>query len=137
MRFLWIDSSCIIQPHEGCSAACFSPGDWEAEAGNMERYYHSAYCTIAATSAKGSSDGFMKPRRPESFVPFRHEAYGRLFICPADDFQRDVEEAELNHREWVLQERALSRRTTHFAPDKVYLECGEGVRCETMTSLKK
>lgn len=137
VQFLWIDSICIIQPHEGCSAGCFSYGDWEAEAGNMERYYHSAYCTIAATSAKGSSDGFIKPRRPEPFVSFRHAAYGRLFICPAeDDFQRDVEEAEINHRGWVLQERALSRRTIHFASTQVYWECGEGVRCETMTSLK-
>lgn len=39
-------------------------------------------------------------------------------------------EAYLNHRGWVLQERLLSRRTLHFAKDRVYWECGHHIVAE-------
>ncbi|KAL1612964.1 hypothetical protein SLS60_001195 [Paraconiothyrium brasiliense] len=58
------------------------------------------------------------------------------YICDAiDDFTRDVEQGNLNRRGWVLQERALSRRTIYFAENQTYWECGEGVRCETLTMM--
>ncbi|KAK8006879.1 calcofluor white hypersensitive protein [Apiospora arundinis] len=61
---------------------------------------------------------------------------GNLYVCPAiDDFHRDVELAELNQRGWVLQERALSRRSVHFTSTQMYWECGRGVHCETMARL--
>ncbi len=60
------------------------------------------------------------------------------FVCETiDDFFRDVEQSELNQRGWVLQERALSRRTIYFTERQSYWECGGGVRCETMTRMKK
>ena len=59
-------------------------------------------------------------------------------VCEAiDDFYRDVDQGELNQRGWVLQERALSRRTIYFTETQSYWECGGGVRCETMTKMKK
>jgi len=47
-----------------------------------------------------------------------------------------VDQGELNKRGWVLQERALSRRTVYFAEKQSYWECGRGVRCETLTRMK-
>jgi hypothetical protein len=43
----------------------------------------------------------------------------------------------LNKRGWVLQERALARRTIYFTARQTYWECGCGVRCETLTRLHK
>jgi hypothetical protein len=60
------------------------------------------------------------------------------YVCEAiDDFHCDVDQSELNKRGWVLQERALSRRTVYFTEKQSYWECGGGVRCETMTKMKK
>jgi hypothetical protein len=36
-----------------------------------------------------------------------------------------------------LQERALSRRTIHFAEGQLYWECGQGVHCETLARMRK
>ncbi|KAK0375216.1 hypothetical protein CLIM01_07438 [Colletotrichum limetticola] len=58
----------------------------------------------------------------------------QFHVCEhVDKFEGDVEQGELNQRSWVLQERALSRRTLHFTSDQTYWECGQGIRCETFT----
>jgi hypothetical protein len=62
----------------------------------------------------------------------------QFHLCDViDKFDSDVEQGELNKRGWVLQERALSRRTMHFTETQTYWECGEGVWCETFTKTKK
>ncbi|KAH6725012.1 heterokaryon incompatibility protein-domain-containing protein [Leptodontidium sp. MPI-SDFR-AT-0119] len=134
-RYLWIDSLCIIQG-EG--------GDWATEATKMEAVFKNAYCTIAATSAKDSTDGFLN--RPLKEIDLRYVVVprsskpsdGKVYICTSidDDFDGDVTKGVLNTRAWVLQERALSRRTIHFTKRQTYWECGGGVRCETLTHMK-
>jgi hypothetical protein len=130
LEYLWIDSLCIVQDDEN---------DWEAEAKLMGRVFSSAYCTIAASCASGSSDGFLKPRQERRTVVMQGPQGDEIFcVCEAiDDFYRDVDQGELNQRGWVLQERALSRRTIYFTETQSYWECGGGVRCETMTKMKK
>jgi len=130
LHLLWIDSLCIVQDDQD---------DWETESKFMERVFSSAYCTIAASCAKGTSDGFLKPRPERQCVTMqRPNGDGTYYVCAAiDDFYRDVDQGELNQRGWVLQERALSRRTIYFTETQSYWECGGGVRCETMTQMKK
>lgn len=136
VRFLWIDSLCIIQPHEGCSNECGGSADWAIEAKKMETYYSSAYCTIAATSARDSKDGFLDRPSRGQYVKIPDASPTTLYLCEAiDDFHGDVEERELNQRGWVLQERALSRRTIHFTAAQTYWECGRGIHCETLTRM--
>jgi hypothetical protein len=129
IQYLWIDSLCILQD---------SVQDWERESKRMELVYSSAYVTIAATSASGPGDGFLKPRpRRESVIMEKHDGSSYLICEGIDDFNQDVDQAGLNQRGWVLQERALSRRTIHFTEKQTYWECGQGVRCETMMKMKK
>jgi hypothetical protein len=129
IRFLWIDSLCIIQD---------DPEDWERESKRMEDVFSSAYCTIAATCSTGSGDGFLKRRGDRRHVTMRSDKGFKFFICEAiDDFGLHVEASELNQRGWVLQERALSSRTIHFTEKQSYWECGEGIRCETHTKMQK
>jgi hypothetical protein len=102
----------------------------------MENVFSSAYCTIAASSA--TPDGFLTPRPARKFVALSIPPDAPYYICEAiDDFHHDVEEAELNKRGWVLQERALSHRSIHFTSSQTYWECGEGVHCETLSWLFK
>ena len=132
IRFLWIDSLCIIQK---------DPEDWEAECQRMEDVFSSAYCTIAASCASGTTDGFLKPRPKRHCVAIDTQMStkaSRIYICEAiDNFRCDVEQGELSKRGWVYQERALSRRTIHFTKKQVYWECGKGARCETLTKMFK
>jgi hypothetical protein len=128
IRYLWIDSLCIVQD---------DAEDWDHESRLMEQVFSSAYATIAATCASGTSGGFLK-LRPERKCVKMTNGNAAYFVCEAiDNFQEEVDQADLNKRGWVLQERALSRRTIHFAERQCYWECGGGVRCETLTKMNK
>ncbi|GAP87897.2 putative tol-like protein [Rosellinia necatrix] len=124
---LWIDSIRIIQDDRD---------DWNRESQLMEKVFSSSYCTIAANCARGFDDGFLKPRLKRQYVTMRGPSTDASFyyVCePIDNFHEHVDQSELNTRGWVLQERALSRRTVYFTETQTYWECGKGVRCETLT----
>lgn len=130
LEYLWIDSICIIQGKDG---------DFDTEAKRMEDVFSCAYCVIAASSARGQKEGFLnsRSRLPEclTFVPEGLPAvYLSHFI---DEFEKDVLKGPLSKRGWVLQERALARRTIYFTNSQTYWECGKGVRCETLTKMDK
>lgn len=129
VQYLWVDSLCIIQGRDG---------DFDIEAKHMETVYSSAYCVIAASCAGGSSDGFLKERLDGKFVKFEKHSESPFYVCQAiDSFQHDVIEGALNRRGWVLEQRALARRTIYFTEKQTYWECGEGVRCETLNKMRK
>ncbi|RSL69539.1 hypothetical protein CEP53_002157 [Fusarium sp. AF-6] len=130
VRYLWIDSLCIIQGDDG---------DFGTEAKRMEDVFSCAYCVIAASRASNQLEGFLKERPKRRFLATHQSGLAGghgdpLYICEAiDDFGRHVLDGDLNRRGWVLQERALARRTVYFAETQTYFECGQGVRCETLT----
>ncbi|OHW99994.1 HET domain-containing protein, partial [Colletotrichum incanum] len=133
VKYLWIDSLCIIQK-TGKDDDAEAKTDWEQEAKLMEKVFSSAYFTIAASCADHKFHGFLQPRTPRRFVTMRSDDRAQFHVCEViDNFDLDVEQGKLNKRAWVLQERALSRRTIHFAQNQTYWECGEGIRCETFT----
>jgi hypothetical protein len=104
----------------------------------MEDVFASAYCTIAATSAADSIAGFLARNTNTEYVRVQDVAGNQVYICThIDDFEKDVEQAELNNRAWVMQERVLAKRTIHFSANQTYWECGEGVHCENLTKIKR
>ncbi|KAJ3538739.1 hypothetical protein NM208_g5774 [Fusarium decemcellulare] len=129
VRYLWIDSICIIQKGDLC--------DFETEAKHMETVFHLAYAVIAASRVTGTSDGFLSRRPERKFVTVPTSSGHSVFVCEnIDNFQHEIVEGEMNKRGWVLQERALARRTIYFGGIQTYWECGEGVRCETLTKMR-
>lgn len=134
MRYLWIDSICIIQKDET------DDGDFEQEAKHIENVFSSAFFVLAASSAHGQSDGFLNEREGSvrDFVTYKRAEDPPFYVCRfIDDFDKHVLKGALNQRGWVMQERALSRRTIYFTNKQTYWECGEGVRCETLTKMDK
>jgi serine/threonine protein kinase len=127
VRYLWIDSICIIQGQHG---------DFADEAKRMEDVYSGAYCVVAASRAGDQRDGFLGARPQRQYVTFQPEK--PFYVCQIiDRFNEDVIMGPLSQRGWVLQERALARRTIYFTENQTYFECGNGVRCETLTKLHK
>ncbi|KAI0095921.1 heterokaryon incompatibility protein-domain-containing protein [Daldinia grandis] len=127
IRLLWIDSLCIVQD---------SVEDWITESAKMDEIFNLAYCTIAASSAGSTTEGFLRERQERETIVIQRDACDPLYISEMiDDFHGEIEEGGLNQRGWVLQERALSRRTIYFGEKQLYWECGWGVRCETLTRI--
>ena len=129
IRYLWIDSICIIQGKDG---------DFNEEAKKMEDVFSGAYCVLAASRATGQRDGFLGSRPQREYVTFQRGDEKPFYICKTiDNFSHDVLEGSLNRRGWVLQERALARRTIFFTESQTYFECGSGIRCETLAKMHK
>lgn len=127
--YLWIDSLCIIQD---------DTQDWATESRRMEQVFSTAHCTLGVSSAKSSLEGFLHNRSLRPCVQLSTKDSDIMYVCEAiDDFYSDVDLGELNSRGWVLQERALSRRTIYYTSTQAYWECGAGVQCETLSRLKK
>jgi hypothetical protein len=104
----------------------------------MEMVFSSAYCTLAASSAKSSNEGFLERQPSGQPLQVETENGDRLYVSKeVDSFLEDVEKAPVNGRGWVLQERILSRRTIHFCSKQTYFECGGGVYCENFTRMKR
>jgi hypothetical protein len=128
-RYLWIDSICIIQG---------PGGDFANEAKKMETVFSSAYCVIAASRAHSQVDGFLQGPEEREYVTIQKDAEPPFYICEMiDNFDLHVLNGHLSKRGWVLQEHVLARRTIFFTEYQTYWECGDGVRCETLTKMSK
>lgn len=141
IKYLWIDSLCIMQD---------SHDDWELEARTMSEVYQHSHCNINATASASSNGGCFFGRDPTSIVFPRVKLDKSLaeeksssdtkkarlaakhnFICvPISFWKRNIEEAPLNARAWVLQERLLSPRHVHCCRDQLFWQCQERRACE-------
>lgn len=158
MRYIWIDSLCIIQDDQK---------DWEIEAARMGTVYANAVLTIAATRSADGRGGCLATTRDMSYIwqprshlksvqesqtiHVRHEdiwshlhvkstQFERWFILrPSYDVRylsrKDASGAIIDAgfplftRAWFLQERLLSPRVLHFGHMELFWEC----RCATWT----
>ncbi|KAF2821373.1 HET-domain-containing protein [Ophiobolus disseminans] len=142
IRFLWIDSLCIFQDNRA---------DWSTESSRMSDIYRGAACTIAATAAENSDGGLFFERDPTPLRPLRVEttwapnpdvSNGEFTYPQAGEYMCDaleawtysVEEAPLNKRAWVCQERVLSPRIMHFSRTQLFWECHEVIASENYPS---
>lgn len=116
--FLWIDSLCIIQNDDD---------DWRKEASLMSSVYGGSVITIAASSARDSTQGcFLKPPNFSGGLRARITDGGRQRV---QDFRNEAEyesstlRAHLGTRAWALQEKLLSPRTIYFGDRGAFWEC--------------
>ena len=134
LSYIWIDSLCIIQD---------SSDDWSNECQVMADVYESATLNVAATAFKSSNSGLFVPKR--SWCPKAlqvtaaissgvHSLFGDYSLVHDDAWVIRVNNAPLNRRGWVLQERFFSSRILHFGKDQLLWECQELQTAETMCS---
>ncbi|KAF3761473.1 HET-domain-containing protein, partial [Cryphonectria parasitica EP155] len=119
IRYLWIDSLCIIQDDDGNT-------DWLREAAMMHKVYSRSFCTISATASQDCNDGIFRTRTapvvPEDPVPFDTQ-HITCDVAESQFWDDNVSNAHINTRGWVFQERLLSPRTIHFGEQQVFWEC--------------
>ncbi|KAF7891881.1 hypothetical protein EAF00_008183 [Botryotinia globosa] len=145
LEYIWIDSLCIIQN---------SQEDWRHEASLTSLVYQYSKCTITATAVIDDTAGCFFNRDPDICLPTRVQ-FPRNQLCfpsasqqsilnsdllPEDpsstvlhgyDIEerftwiRDITDAPVNQRSWVVQERLLSPRVLYFSDRQLYWECAE------------
>ncbi|KAL2064515.1 hypothetical protein VTL71DRAFT_3652 [Oculimacula yallundae] len=136
IRYLWIDSVCIIQD---------SLDDWELESSDMGAIYNHGILNIAATAFTDGANGLFVKRDPDVLIPIgitKDEDQcvssrggserddldlklkkGNYLLMDAFVWKEGIDEAPLCKRGWVTQERALSVRTLYFGKEQLFWEC--------------
>jgi hypothetical protein len=125
IRYLWIDSLCILQ-----DTAC---GDWEVEALKMGDVYANSYLNLSASYATNEE------KNPSIFSPepWNHVLPSELHLLDDKELRSnifvdgylwsdEVHESPLMERGWVFQERFLAPRVLHFGMRQLAWECNEG-----------
>ncbi|SCO91374.1 related to tol protein [Fusarium oxysporum] len=132
VRYIWIDSLCIIQDDNGA--------DFRHEAPIMLDVYRFAFLTLMILWEFSDSTVFRECRpstiarpRPysltsEAAVPSQDSAsnahnYAFVRVENTGSYNFDVNNAPINKRAWVLQERCLSRRILCLGNEELYWEC--------------
>lgn len=131
LRFIWIDSLCIIQNDKE---------DWATESAKMADIYQHASLTLSATVSAGDSYGcfsvsFNTSRSLPISLP---EDVGTCEIAVRKPISHwnTLGQGELHQRfplmsrGWAFQERILSRRVLHFSEHELVWECRELSTCE-------
>ncbi|EXJ73751.1 uncharacterized protein A1O5_03513 [Cladophialophora psammophila CBS 110553] len=131
VRWMWIDALCIIQGDEQ---------DWLFESSHMDKVYAFSYCNISATAAMDGSKGLFNQRDPRrkwfDSVSLRTQDLSgdaRVVECTISDlsfWDEYVDNAPVNRRSWVFQERLLAPRVLHWCKDQIAFECHELDRAE-------
>lgn len=139
IRYLWIDSLCILQD---------SPTDWEIQSSHMGDIFSNSYMTIAAAAAMDGSEGCLNREPPNrqtvSIAGTMARVPGvKLFVGrhtePEDapgfhgDLPRHLLSMPLCTRGWTMQELMLSPRILYFAGNDVFWECHQGLQCHCPT----
>ncbi|PMD42949.1 HET-domain-containing protein [Hyaloscypha variabilis F] len=131
IRFLWIDSICIIQDDKD---------DWMREASKVCQVFQASYLTLCATTAPDCSHGlFVNSSRDElrdsrsmkiETTPWEvHARHPLDHSCIPASWQV-IGKYPLLNRGWVYQERLLARRVLHFGPQELIWECASETTCE-------
>jgi hypothetical protein len=132
VRYLWIDSICIIQNDQS---------DWRHEASQMEKVYGGSYLTLAAVHAEDCNGGlFVNPDPKYSSYPLSPIKINGNILNPLARHPLPLfhsweshqlgEPHPLFYRAWAYQERLVAPRVLYFTKNELVWECFESVGCE-------
>ncbi|KAL5331833.1 hypothetical protein ACEPPN_001371 [Leptodophora sp. 'Broadleaf-Isolate-01'] len=122
IRYLWIDSFCIIQD---------SPDDWSHESLLMSEVYGNSFLTIYASAADNSDQGFLRRRDPERYlmtklcpIPMCPEHWVWIRWPPSDlVWSFDDALGRLWDRSWAFQELVLPSRVLDYGRQMLNWRC--------------
>ena len=135
IRYIWIDSLCIVQDDSL---------DWQEQGSQMAAIYENCLFVIAATASTDGRGGCFREIPAEYAKPFEAEssnAQGERFATSARKSIQHPDPliqaydgykigAPLIDRAWVFQENILGLRILHFTATELVWECNGVLACE-------
>jgi hypothetical protein len=122
LKYLWIDSLCIIQD---------DLSDWDVESSTMGSIYEGAQVVIAANKSSGPEIPFLGLRHTGDSLELQFKRPDGEQVSvkarPAASFSF---QEPLETRSWAFQEQWLSRRLLRFTANEVIWKCRSTTRCE-------
>ncbi|KAF5674282.1 tol [Fusarium circinatum] len=121
VKYLWIDSLCIMQRSM----------EWEEESGNMGLVYARAKVVISATASKNSEGGCYQHKDLFSYDCVLCSNWTSSLVVRSSIeypdlvqlFGERVDRSFLATRGWTFQERFLASRILHFCSGLLMFEC--------------
>ncbi|KAB5536225.1 heterokaryon incompatibility protein-domain-containing protein [Coniochaeta sp. 2T2.1] len=140
IRYLWIDSLCIIQD---------DMDDWRAEAAKMASIFQNCYLVVSAAKGSNAYDG-LYGNFPSRCKTYTANISGEQFEDDSKTEETISIRQTLTHltravsaygegqqtplpvvtRGWIFQERILAPRVLHFGPEELSWECREATCCQ-------
>lgn len=146
LRYLWIDSICIIQqdPERGAFSE-EAERDWINESATMSDVYKNSYVILAALYGQDSRAGLRQSSNKRDSIAFASLKLGEstltLFIRPRHfldnvpspglyDTAEFLSTYPLLTRAWAFQERIVSPRVLFFTQTEMIFQCCLNAGCE-------
>lgn len=118
MRYLWIDTLCIVQDDKE---------DKDYLIQSMDDVYDIATVTFVAASGQNADAGLrgVSPRkgRPVKSVTIADDGITEYLSLSPPSLGEEVRNSVWNTRGWTFQEQALSQRCLYFTDEEVYFNC--------------
>ncbi len=121
IRYLWIDSLCVIQDQEL---------DWTREIAAMGEIYSNALCNIEAAYAADVFGRLFFSRSQTRITPFpvmvewhTDDPLPFFLIDLSVQLENDMTGAPLLKRAWVLQEQLLAKRSMIYSKTQLHWVC--------------
>jgi len=140
-QYIWIDALCIIQDSES---------DWLLESAKMASIYARCLLTIAVDNSSSANGGCFNRRSSSQAAILKREIHFFKLTCTLSSGQRSTLYINgtnpisghlislgpwLEGRAWTFQERILSPRILHYAPDQLFWECRQEYQAEDEMNL--
>ena len=122
LRYLWVDSLCIIQD---------SKSDKTQQISQMKTIFENSFVTIIAASSPTASSGFLRPpsdSRRSLRLPYWYENGDIGAVGLQERWAWDSRREVINSRAWTLEEKLLSPRQLIYSSNHMSWEC----RAETL-----
>ena len=123
IRYLWIDSLCILQSNESVTR------DWMEQSTKMQEVYSNSLLTLSAARAEDPTGSCFGSRDAHMTMPFQIEKHGltvdseKYTVCSIRHFTEGLYDQPLGKRAWASQERILSRRVLSFGQCELFWDC--------------
>ena len=117
VKFLWIDSLCIIQD---------SIKDWAEQSAFMTIIYSNSFLNLAADVSRNSSEGLFRSPSPTDPSPrclklgSQSIGFFSYHFVNVDYWDTEIRDSILNSRAWVFQETMLAPCTLYFGSSEIF-----------------